>query len=213
MEPNRCSEWRECTPPSTRGVTAWLSRPRRLTRPATGSYAPRDVPPVPLALHAAPRRCRRRPTPDRVARTPASDDPVIADLIAVAPDLGALPIAGITRRRMAGVLGGAARGLGRHPLRAPGRRGRGGHDPGGADRAENAAISARGRRARARARADRPRSASSTSRPVATGSAATARSRSPWTRTRRALPDDAPGLRGPAGRGRGRAARPRSSAG
>ena len=45
------------------------------------------------------------PTDPAAPADEVSDDPVIANLIAVAPDLGALPIAGITRRHIAGVLG------------------------------------------------------------------------------------------------------------
>ena len=76
-------------PPWRARLTGWLSRAARLTPPAARSYARRHV--RPLESRAA----------DDAADDPARAGAPGAGSTATAPDLAALPIAGITRRRVA----------------------------------------------------------------------------------------------------------------
>ena len=141
----------------------------------------------PAAARGRPRRARR--TPGAVRRRGRSGRSVPAS-----PDLSALPIVGITRRRMAILLGRAARGLDRGRLRPPGRRGVGG-DRAGPRRwsSTNAARHAQVAGARARARADPAASGSSSSRPAATASAAPKEIAFTLDADAPPLPADAPG--------------------
>ena len=164
---------------STCGVTGWLSHGARVDTPEAGSYARRGC-------FAGPRRRRLRTPPTRRRTTaPSESARSFQPFGPGGPDLAALPIAGITQRRMAILLGALvaawivllfARQVG--DASAASSRAE-------AMVVENAARHAEIAGPRTRARADPAAAGSSSCRRAPTAWAATRRSPSRSIRTRR----------------------------
>ncbi len=172
---------------SARGVVAGATRAgRKLTR-ESGEATLRPMP------RSARRPAAVDPVPESVEH-PEPDQPApITPAAAAAGSLADLPVAGLTRRRIALRHRGAVRRVGHRAVRAPGGRGqRGGRSRRRDARRQRDSWRPTSGRSRASSRSSSGRPTSS-SRRARTASVPRARSRSSWRTTPRPSRPDAPG--------------------